>query len=77
MSSDTRSSTKVMPPIFFSENITAITVKLIRIIHISFAIMGLYFHKVSIIFNTLLPVLSKTLHTYAAKFPASISEHIM
>jgi hypothetical protein len=42
----------------------------------SFAVMRLFFHKVSVIFNTLLPMLSKTLYTSAVKFPASTSELI-
>jgi hypothetical protein len=33
--------TKVMPPIFFSENVTAITIKFTCMIHTSFAIMRL------------------------------------
>jgi hypothetical protein len=38
---------------------------------------GFFFCKVSIIFNTLLPVLSKTLHTNVVKFPASALKHII
>jgi hypothetical protein len=38
---------------FFSENVTAITIKFTWMIHISFAIMRIFFLKVSIIFNTL------------------------
>jgi hypothetical protein len=36
----------------------------------------LFFHKVSVIFNTLLPTLRKTLYTNVVKFPAATSEHI-
>jgi hypothetical protein len=34
-----------------------------------------FFHKVSVIFNTLLPTLSKTLYTIVVKFPSSTSKH--
>jgi hypothetical protein len=54
-----KGSTKAMPPIFFSENVIAITMKFTWMIHTSVAIMRIFFHKVSIIFNTLLPMLSK------------------
>jgi hypothetical protein len=47
-----RSSMKVMPPIFFSGNVTAIKLKFTWTIHTTFAIMRLFFHKVSVIFNT-------------------------
>jgi hypothetical protein len=42
-----------MLQIFFSENITAITMKFTWMIHTAFAVVGLFFHKVSVIFNTL------------------------
>jgi hypothetical protein len=61
---------------FFSGSEIAITVKFTWMIHTSFAIMGLFFHNVSIICNTLLPTLNKTLYTSVVKFPASTSEHI-
>jgi hypothetical protein len=67
---------EVMLPDFFSENVTVITLKLTWMIHTSSAIMGLFSHKV-ITFNTLLPMLSKTLYTSVIKFPALTSEHIM
>jgi hypothetical protein len=38
--------------------------------------MRLFFHKVSIIFNTLLPTMSKTLYANVVTIPASASEHI-
>jgi histone-lysine N-methyltransferase SETMAR len=41
----------------------------------SFAIMRLFFHKVSIIFNKILPTLSKTLHTGVVKFPPQLGAH--
>jgi hypothetical protein len=63
-----------MPPVLFSENIIAITMKFTCIIHTSFAVMRLFSHKVSVIFNALLPTSSKTL--YSNEFPASTSEHI-
>jgi hypothetical protein len=44
-------------------------------IRTSFAIIRQFFCKVSY-FKTLLPTLSKTLHTAVVRFPASISEHI-
>jgi hypothetical protein len=66
----------VMPPIFFSENVIALILKFTWMIHNSFAIMRLFFHIVSIIFDTVLPVLSKMLYTIV-KFPASTLEHIM
>jgi hypothetical protein len=69
--------TKAMAPIYFSENIIAITVKFTWMIHTSFAIMRLFFHRVSVIFNTLLPTFSKTLYTTVVKFPILTFEHIM
>jgi hypothetical protein len=69
--------TKVMPTIFFSENIIAAIVKLMWMIHTSFTIMRLFFHRVFIIFNTLLPTLSKTLYTSVVKFPALTLENII
>jgi hypothetical protein len=60
----------------FSENLTAITTKFSWMIHTSFAVMMLFFHKVSVIFNTVLPTSSTKLYTIVAKFPASTSEHI-
>jgi hypothetical protein len=62
--------------IFSLENIIATTMKFIWMICTSFAITGLFFYKVSVTFNTLLPTLSKTLCTGVVKFPASTSEHI-
>jgi hypothetical protein len=44
--------------------------------HTFFAVMRLFFHKVSVIFNTLLSVLSKMLSTRVVKLPVSTSEHI-
>jgi hypothetical protein len=38
--------------------------------------MKLFFHKVFVIFNRLLPTLIKTMYTIVAKFPASTSEHV-
>jgi hypothetical protein len=61
---------------FFSENVIAITIKFTWIIHTSFAIIRLFLHRVSVIFNTLLPVLSKTLYTNVVKFPSPTSELI-
>jgi hypothetical protein len=58
------------------ENVTAIIMKLTRMCHISFAITILFFHKVSVIFNTLLPTSSQTLYMNVVKFPASTLEHI-
>jgi hypothetical protein len=66
-----RGGMKVMLPFSFSENVIAITTKFTQMIHTSFAIIRLFFHKVSTIFNTPLPMLSKTLHTNTIKFPAS------
>jgi hypothetical protein len=66
---------KVMPP-FFSDNVPEIIVKFTWLIHASFTIMRLLFHKVSIIFNPLLTTLSKTLYTYVVKFSAWTFEHI-
>jgi hypothetical protein len=62
--------------IFFSENITAITVKFTRLIHASVAIVRLFFNKVLVIFNTLLPTLNKALYTSVVKFPESTSVRI-
>jgi hypothetical protein len=61
---------------FFSENVVAITVILKRMIYTSFAVMGLFFHKVFIIFNPLLPTLVKMLYIIVVNFPALTSEHI-
>jgi hypothetical protein len=44
----TRSVTKVMTAILFSENVTAKTVKFSRMIHTSFSFVTLFFHEVSI-----------------------------
>jgi hypothetical protein len=74
--SATSGSMKVMPPIFFSENVIAVAMKFTWMIHISFEIMRLFFHKVAI-FNMLLPTLKKVLHTIIVKFPVSTSEYIM
>jgi hypothetical protein len=65
-----------MPPIFVSENVIAVTVKFTWMIHTSFEIMRILFHRVCAVFNTLLPTLNKTLYTSVVKFPASTSEHI-
>jgi hypothetical protein len=62
--------------IFFSENVIAITVTFTWMIHVSFAIMRLFSHKVSVIFIMLLPMLSKILCTSIVKFSALTSEHI-
>jgi hypothetical protein len=72
-----RGGTKVMLKVFFLEHVIAITVKFTWMIQISFAIMRLFFHRVIVIFNTLLPTLTKTLYTSVVKFPALTSEHIM
>jgi hypothetical protein len=61
---------------FLSENVMAIRVKFTMMIHISFATMWLFFHKVSVIFNISLTTLSKMLCTSVVKFPASTLEHI-
>jgi hypothetical protein len=61
---------------FFSENVIAITVELAWMIQACFPVMGLYFHKFFVIFNTLLPALDKTLYTNVVKSPASTSERI-
>jgi hypothetical protein len=60
----------------YSEKLIVIIMKFTWTIHTSFAIMRLFFHKVSVIFNTPLPTLSKTLYISAVKIPASTSEHI-
>jgi hypothetical protein len=43
---------------FFLENVTALTMKFAWFIHTYFAIMRLFFHKATVIFNTFLPTLS-------------------
>jgi hypothetical protein len=48
-----RGNIKLTPPIFFPENVTAITMEFTWMIHTSFAIIRLFFHKISIIFNPL------------------------
>jgi hypothetical protein len=55
----TRGIWEVMSATFFVENIIAITVEFTWVIHTSFAIMRLLFHKVTFIFNTILPTLNK------------------
>jgi hypothetical protein len=54
---------------FFSENLIAITVTFVWVIHTSFAIMRLFFDSLCLSFNTLLSALSKTLYNSAVKFP--------
>jgi hypothetical protein len=61
---------------FFSENVTAIRAKFTQIIHASSAVMMLSFREVSVIFNTPLPNLNKTLYNDVVKLTASNSEHI-
>jgi hypothetical protein len=69
-----RGDMKVVPLISFSsENIIALTTKFTQMFHTPPAIMRLFFHKVFIIFNTLLPMLSKMLYTGVVKFPDSTS----
>jgi hypothetical protein len=70
-----RGGTKVMPPIFFLENLIAITVKFTWMFHTSVAIMRQFFHEVFIIFNTRLLTLSKTLCTSVIKLSGSTYEH--
>jgi hypothetical protein len=60
----------------FSKNVTAITKKFTWMINTPFEIKWLFSHKVSIIFNTLLSMLSKPLYTNVVKYPVSTSEHI-
>jgi hypothetical protein len=67
--------TKVMPPIFLSENVTTITTTFTWMTHTSFAITKPFFQRVSVILNTVLQMFSKMLHTNV-KFPALTSEHI-
>jgi hypothetical protein len=67
---------KVMPPIFFLENVIAVTVKYMWLIRTSFAIVTQFFDRVFVIFNRVLPTMSKTLHTKVVKFPALMLEHI-
>jgi hypothetical protein len=43
-------------------------------IHTTFAIMWIFSHRISVIFDTLLPTMNKTLHTSVVKFLASASE---
>jgi hypothetical protein len=45
-------------------------------IHTFFVILRLFFHKLSVTLNTLLPKLGKTLHTSIVKFLASSWKHI-
>jgi hypothetical protein len=45
-------------------------------IHASFAIMWLFFHMESVIFNTRLPTFRKTLYTSVVKLPVSTTERI-
>jgi GMP synthase PP-ATPase subunit len=70
-----RGSMKVMRPSFVSENVITITMKFTCMIRTSFTVMRLFFHK-TVIFNTLLPLLSKMLYINVVKFFASTLEHI-
>jgi hypothetical protein len=54
---------KVLLPFLFSENVIVITLKFTWIIHTSFAVMRLFFHRVFVIFKTLLPTLTKMPYT--------------
>jgi hypothetical protein len=61
---------------FFSENVTAIRITFTWKIHTSFAMMRLFFHKVFVLFNILLPTLSKTMvNINVVKSPATTSDH--
>jgi hypothetical protein len=51
--------------------------KFTLMIQTSFAILRLLFHKISTIFNTLLPTMCKMLYTNVIKLPSSTLEHIM
>jgi hypothetical protein len=62
-----------MPPHFFSQNVIAITTKFMWMIHRCFAIIWLFFQKVSFIFTIHFPMLSKMLHFDVIKFPALTS----
>jgi hypothetical protein len=73
----TTGGTKAMPPILSQKNVTAVTMKFTWMIHISFAIIKLFFQKVCFIFNKLLLTLSKTLYTTVVKFPVSTSENVV
>jgi hypothetical protein len=72
-----RGSIKVKPPTFFLRKCNCNKNKIYMDDLCILAIMRLFFHKVSFIFNALLPVLSKILYTNVVKFPASTLEHIM
>jgi hypothetical protein len=61
---------------FFSENVTAIRMKFKWMIHTSFAVMRLFPYKTSVIFDTLIPKLTTTMHTSLVKCPALTLEHI-
>jgi hypothetical protein len=67
---------ETMPPIFFSQNVIAVTTKFTWMNLIHFAIMRPFFHKVFVIFDTLLPKLSTMLYAKVVKFPVLISEHV-
>jgi hypothetical protein len=68
-----RGGTKVMP-IFFSETIITIIMKLTYIMGTSFTNLRLFFHKVSFIINALLPPLHEMLYTGRVKLFAEASE---
>jgi hypothetical protein len=73
-----KDGTKIMSAISFSENVIAIiTMKPAWMIHTYFAAMRIFFNKVSITFNTLLPMLSKMLYSRIVKLPVSTLEHIL
>jgi hypothetical protein len=72
----TRRETKLLQPISFFRKCNNNNNEIYTDYLYIFAILWLFIHKVFVIFNTLLPSLSKTLCTSAVKFPASTSEHI-
>jgi hypothetical protein len=54
---------------FFSENVIGVTMNFTWMIRAFCAIMRLFFQNVCVIFNTLVPTLSKTLCTNLVKIP--------
>jgi len=74
----TRVGAKVTTP-FFSQKVStiAVTVKLTYMMDTSFTHFGLFFHKVSLIINTLFTTFCETLYARHVKFFAEASELFM
>ena len=66
-----------MRPIFFSETVIRIIIKLSYIMGASFTKLHLFLHKTSFIINTLFPTLRDTLYACHIKLLAEVLELLM